>query len=53
MILRTILGPAHVLDSFLVSHIKVEGKYNFSSLVRMQAWLLGFGVSGHVAWALI
>lgn len=54
MIFRPILGPAHVWDSFLVSHIKVEGKYNFSSLVRtLQAWLLGFWVVGHVAGALI
>lgn len=38
---------------FLVSHIKAEGKYNFSSRVRTQARLLGFGVGGHVAEALI
>ena len=42
MIFRPILGPANVWDSFLVSHIKVEGKYNFSFRVRTQALLQGF-----------
>lgn len=48
MIFRPILGLVHVWDSLLVSHIKVGGKYNFSSPAAGI-----FGVSGHVAETLI
>lgn len=45
---RAVLGLANVWDVFLVSHIKVGGKSQFSSRVRTQAELLRSRVGGHV-----